>query len=154
MASNVPPPGNDTHSQADQLSIDLIVASSKLVRASARLSQTQVPNAVWRALAILDEFGEMRVGDFAVRDRCSQPTATAMFKRLEGHGVVERVADPDDRRAVRIRLSDKGRRRLAELRDGVADALRERMEGLTQPDRDALRHGVEVVERLLADVDE
>lgn len=154
MTSNAPSRSGATHSPVDQLSIDLIIGSSKLVRASARLSETQVPNAVWRALAILDEFGEMRVGDFAVRDRCSQPTATAMFKRLEGHGVVERVADPDDRRAVRIRLSDKGRSRLAELRDGVADGLRERMEALGESDKDALRKGIDVVERLLADVDE
>lgn len=154
MASNIPPAEAGRQAPNDQLSIDLVVASSKLVRAAARLSQTQVPPAVWRALAILDEFGEMRVGDFAVRDRCSQPTATAMFKRLEGHGLVERVADPDDRRAVRIRLSEGGVRRLGELRDGVATALRGRMESLDERDRQSLRDGVAVVKRLLAEVDE
>ncbi|GAB3559264.1 MarR family winged helix-turn-helix transcriptional regulator [Spelaeicoccus albus] len=154
MAPNVSTTENGMHAAVDQLSIDLIVASSKLVRASARLSETQVPPAVWRALAILDEYGEMRVGDFAVRDRCSQPTATAMFKRLEGHGLVERVTDPEDRRAVRIRLSEKGVRRLGELRDGVANALRDRMESLDGRERQSLRDGVAVVERLLSDVDE
>lgn len=149
-------PANDHSAETavDQMSIDLIVASAKLVRASARLSATEVPPAVWRALAILDEHGEMRVGDFAAVDRCSQPTATAMFKRLESHGVVERVPDPDDRRAVKISLSAKGHQRLEELREGVADALRERMESLEQRDRAALDSGLDVVKRLLDDVHE
>jgi DNA-binding MarR family transcriptional regulator len=42
-------------------------------------------------MAILDESGPLRISEFATLDRCSQPTATTMIKRLEEAGYAERT---------------------------------------------------------------
>ncbi|WGW11194.1 MarR family transcriptional regulator [Saxibacter everestensis] len=147
LTENSPPRRSDT----DQLAIDLVVMSSRLTRAAARLAETTVPSAVWRALAVLEEHGPMRVGDFAVMDRCSQPTATAMFQRLEKAGSVERVSDPEDGRAVLISLSDSGRRTLAELRTGIAHAIGPRLETLSVEERAILAETVAIQHRLLTE---
>lgn len=65
----------------------------------------------------------MRVSDFARLDRCSQPSATALLRTLGEHGYVERRTDPEDLRAVRVVMTDEGRKVLDHGRNEIADAL-------------------------------
>ncbi len=61
----------------------------------------------------------MRLRDLAERLRIAPRSATDVVDQLESRGLVERAADPADRRAVRIRLTDGGRgllRRVHEAR--------------------------------------
>lgn len=58
--------------------------------------------------------------------RISSPSVTQMVNVLEARGLLERSVDPDDRRAVRIRLTEAGNR-LTELAD---KAMLEDMKGL------------------------
>jgi DNA-binding MarR family transcriptional regulator len=48
---------------------------------------------------------------------------TGIVRRLEKQGLVERLRVPGDRRAVRVRLTDRGRARMAELLPIHAQAL-------------------------------
>jgi DNA-binding MarR family transcriptional regulator len=48
---------------------------------------------------------------------------TGIVRRLEGQGLVERLRVPNDRRAVRVRLTDRGRARMATLLPAHAQAL-------------------------------
>ena len=50
-----------------------------------------------------------RVGDLVEKSRLSFPTVTAMLGKMERAGLVARRRDPDDARAVRIRLTRRGR---------------------------------------------
>jgi DNA-binding MarR family transcriptional regulator len=54
--------------------------------------------------------GPMRVNDLARRMGVSTPTASRTVDALEGYGLATRGSDPDDRRALRVGLSDAGRR--------------------------------------------
>ncbi|GAA3170253.1 hypothetical protein GCM10020255_058560 [Rhodococcus baikonurensis] len=65
----------------------------------------------------------MRISDFARLDRCSQPSATALLRKLGEHGYVERRADPEDARAVRVAMTENGRKILNDGRNEIADAL-------------------------------
>lgn len=51
----------------------------------------------------------LRVGDLAAWLAVKPPTVTQFVDALESRGLVERFADPDDRRAIRVRLSAAGR---------------------------------------------
>nr|WP_275588495.1 MarR family transcriptional regulator [Microlunatus panaciterrae] len=101
-------------------------------------------------MAILEEHGAMRVSDFAVADRCTQPSATTMLQRLERSGAVQRVSDPLDGRVSLVSLTEAGRSRLAELRAGVAAALGPRLELLSTDRRAELRGAIETIQGLLA----
>jgi len=78
-------------------------------------------------MAILDESGPLRISEFATLDRCSQPTATTMIKRLEEAGYAERTSDPLDGRAWLVHLTPAGRHRLAAMRSDTARMLADRL---------------------------
>ncbi|MDQ7905075.1 MarR family transcriptional regulator [Phytohabitans sp. ZYX-F-186] len=60
-------------------------------------------------LRLLAEAGPQRPGDVAARLAVEAPHVTRQVQRLESIGYVERVPDPADRRAYRIRLTAAGR---------------------------------------------
>jgi MarR family transcriptional regulator, organic hydroperoxide resistance regulator len=51
----------------------------------------------------------LRGGELAERLRVEPPTITKMLRRLETCGLVERRADQEDGRSLRVYLTDKGR---------------------------------------------
>jgi DNA-binding MarR family transcriptional regulator len=60
-------------------------------------------------LPLFEEDG-LRIGEVARRARLSKQTMTTMVRLAERDGLVERREDPDDRRATRVHLSQKGAR--------------------------------------------
>jgi len=71
-----------------------------------------------RALRVLGDRDATRVSDLADALRIAPRSATEVADGLEARGLVERAADPADRRAVLLRLTDAGRA----IRDEVAVA--------------------------------
>lgn len=63
----------------------------------------------YRTLATLDAWGDLNVRDLAARLGVDRSTATRMCNRLAAAGLIDRTADPSDRRAVVISLSGPGR---------------------------------------------
>ena len=51
----------------------------------------------------------LRGGDLAERLGVEHPTITKMLRRLEACGLVEREADPEDARSLRVYLTGRGR---------------------------------------------
>jgi DNA-binding MarR family transcriptional regulator len=52
---------------------------------------------------------DMKVSDISKQLHVTAPTVTQLIKSLEAHGLIERNVDPTDRRAVSIRLTEKGK---------------------------------------------
>lgn len=135
----------------DDLAQRLVVTCARFTRSVARLSPHDSPTAVWRTLAILDEHGAIRVSDLAVLDRCSQPTATGMVQRLEADGAVVRIPDPSDGRATLVSLSDIGRTRLVQLREGVTHEVSPRLSRLSPERLAELQSALSTISELLDD---
>ncbi|AFT98507.1 MarR family winged helix-turn-helix transcriptional regulator [Nocardia brasiliensis] len=114
---------------ADDIVVDLLVTAGRLTRLAGVISRDDLPRAVLRALAVLDEHGAVRVSEFARIDRCSQPAATTLIGRLVADGFATRRRDPDDSRAVVVELTPAGRTRLTQARQAFATALTTRLEG-------------------------
>ncbi|PTR31003.1 DNA-binding MarR family transcriptional regulator [Rhodococcus sp. OK519] len=115
MSSNDP--------QFRDLLVELVSNAHRFTRLASALSTDDRPRPWMRALSLLEEQGPLRISAFARLDRCSQPSATALLKRLGEEGLVSRETDPDDCRAVLVGITDDGRRWLGEARREVADAL-------------------------------
>jgi DNA-binding MarR family transcriptional regulator len=60
-------------------------------------------------LPLFEEDG-LRMGEIAARARLSKQTMTTLVRRVEAAGLVRRVADPGDARAMRIELTDRAHR--------------------------------------------
>ena len=64
-------------------------------------------------LATLDRAGPTTLGDLAGIERVAPPTITKAVATLVADGLVEKAADPDDRRICRALLTTAGRREVA-----------------------------------------
>jgi DNA-binding MarR family transcriptional regulator len=84
------------------------------------------------ALRILAEAGEpVPLGQLACRLCCVKSNVTQLVDRLEAEGLVQRLADPADRRSVLALITEAGRARLGEALDA-----RERAEAALLADLD------------------
>lgn len=69
-----------------------------------------------RALRVLTRQGEIRLSELSDHLHIAPRTATEVVDALQERGFVQRQADPDDRRATLVSLTDEGNR--------VSDAIR------------------------------
>jgi DNA-binding MarR family transcriptional regulator len=135
-----PPPG---------LGADLLAVVARLNRLATQRIQMPLPSAQARLLATIESQGEARIGDLAAVDHCSQPTMTTQVRRLEDAGLVTRTVDPEDARAVRIRITPEGMRTLTAVRTDRAAAIEPQLAQLDPTDRRVLADAVDVLRRLL-----
>ncbi|MEO9139519.1 MAG: MarR family transcriptional regulator [Jatrophihabitans sp.] len=94
--------------------------------------------------------GPLRVSELAAREAISQPGSTLLVNRLADAGYAERVPDPTDGRASLVRITSTGEAVLRRREDQRAEALRERMEFLSETDRALITAALPAIERLVA----
>src|SRR5258708_39172163 len=63
----------------------------------------------WGALSLLLTQDAQTIGTISQKRGVDAPTATGIITRLEQNGLVERRHDREDRRVVRVYLTDEGR---------------------------------------------
>jgi DNA-binding MarR family transcriptional regulator len=103
------------------------------------------------ALDLLVQNGTSRMRELADALRVDASTATRTVNRLVDAGLVERVADPDDARGVRVRISRRG----ADVHATMAERRRRMFDDVLGGfDPDELAQFAELLERLVAAVDE
>ncbi|NHI16718.1 MarR family transcriptional regulator [Microbacterium excoecariae] len=125
----------------------IIVAAHALTRIAALDTRNEAPSAQWRTLAILREHGALRIGDLARLSRITQPGATRLVRTMTEAGLVERAADADDSRAVRVVATAAGDEAYLAWRRQLTGALLPRFADLDDGDWEALRRTA----RLLTD---
>src|SRR5215218_10009608 len=103
------------------------------------------------ALATIDCHGPLTPSELAVRERIQRPTATRVLARLEEAGLVERTADPADRRSSLVSTTQEGTALLATVRERKDANLVERLDRLAPDELAALDRAAEILERVLAE---
>jgi MarR family transcriptional regulator for hemolysin len=84
-------------------------------RLDACLGQHGASLATWMVLRCAEHEEGLSQSELAQRMDIEGPTLVRHLDRLEQHGLVQRCRDEQDRRVVRVCLTDEGRRRHAEL---------------------------------------
>jgi DNA-binding MarR family transcriptional regulator len=125
-----------------------------ITRTSRRLRQEAGPGlspTLTAALATVDRHGPLTPSELAARERVQRPTATRLVSRLEELGLLQRAADPQDRRSSLLSVTPEGRELLGEMRKRKTAYLAHRIEGLEREDRTTLDRAAAILERLLED---
>ncbi|CDP89138.1 MarR family transcriptional regulator [Mycolicibacterium farcinogenes] len=148
------PTEDATVSDNAELGADLLSVVARLNRLATQRARLPLPWAQARLLSTIEDQGEARISDLAYLDHCSQPTMTTQVRRLEDAGLVTRTPDPGDARAVLIRITQQGRQTLEQARADRAAAINPRLERLSAEERTTLAASVDIIRRLLTDVDE
>lgn len=79
-----------------------------------------------------------RMADLAVRLEVVPRAITTLVDGLEAAGKVRRVPDPENRRVIRIEMTDEGRKALRELREARRAAAEEILAPLRGDQREVL----------------
>lgn len=124
---------------------------SRLLRRSfdARARGIGVTRPQWQVLTTLARNEGVNQGRLAELLDVEPITVCRMLDRLQEGDLVERRADPADRRSWRLFLTDKAQALLAELRPLAEAMLEEALDGIDEADRALLR---ETLERMRANL--
>ncbi|HEX6523476.1 MAG TPA: MarR family transcriptional regulator [Streptosporangiaceae bacterium] len=99
-------------------------------------------------LATLERSGSSRLTWLAEREGVTQPAMTQLIARLQDADLVSRTSDPDDGRAVQVRITTEGKAMLAHRRTVRAERLAGLLDRLTAADRAALAAALPVIDAL------
>lgn len=116
----------------------LLAQVSRLLRRSfdERARGIGVTRPQWQVLSLLMIHAGSNQGALAEMLEVEPITLGRMIDRLQEAELVERRADPADRRAWRIFLTEKGEGLLEKLRPFGRDTLAMALEGVSEADRD------------------
>jgi DNA-binding MarR family transcriptional regulator len=91
--------------------VEAVLAASRAlmgVAARALPEAADVTLPQWRALAVLEAQGQLKVNALAAQLGVDPSTCTRLCDRLVRKGLIEREFSPENRREVRLRLSPTG----------------------------------------------
>ncbi|WP_405021192.1 MarR family transcriptional regulator [Kitasatospora sp. NBC_00070] len=117
----------------------------RMVQASSRLDLTF---AQLSALARIEEYAPIRLGDLAARERVAPPSMIRTLAPLHEDGLITKDPDPRDRRSALIAVTDHGRETIARIRAERSQLLADRVSRLTPDQRAALLAALPVLELL------
>jgi DNA-binding MarR family transcriptional regulator len=101
------------------------------------------------ALASIDRHGPLTPSELAAHERVQRPTATRLLARLEEARLIERAADPGDRRSSLISVSADGRTLLRRQRSRKDQYLARRLAALDADEVATLERAAAILERML-----
>ncbi len=118
----------------------LIADVSRMMRLEfqRRIEHSAITLAQSRALVYVSRHEGVRQVDLAQLLEVQPITLARLIDQLEGDGLVERRADPGDRRAYQIFLTPKAAQKLAIIEEVGASVREDAMSGLSAEERSLL----------------
>jgi len=101
------------------------------------------------ALSSISRAGAVRPGDLARMEGIAAPGMTRLVADLEQHGLVERTADPHDRRSTLLSLTAAGERELQEARTSRSAWVARLLDEVGPDDLAAVERAVTALEAAL-----
>ncbi|MFC3300553.1 MarR family transcriptional regulator [Arthrobacter agilis] len=134
--------GAEDEATSGETDLDTVVRASRVFVAVVAKSIAEVDDLVtppqWRVLVLIATRGPQTLGAVAVDLGVHPSNATRTGDRLEAAGLVRRVDDPDDRRLLRLALTDDGRALVDRVMSHRRRALGEVVSRMSPDDRHML----------------
>ncbi|HVC76647.1 MAG TPA: MarR family transcriptional regulator [Candidatus Micrarchaeaceae archaeon] len=99
------------------------------------LSESRM-GVLWR----LRDKDSITLGDLAQELDVSPRNITGLIDHLEADGFVERLPDPEDRRAIRVRLAAPGKQKLSDIKTEMGGQQHGLVANFTNDELQQLRH--------------
>ncbi|HEX6455002.1 MAG TPA: MarR family transcriptional regulator [Solirubrobacterales bacterium] len=125
-----------------------IVRTARRLRQEAAGETTGLTPTSVAALATIERHGPMTPSEIAAIERVKRPTITRTLGCLEREGLIDRAADPADRRSALVSVNGAGRERLRRLRKRKNAYLARRMRYLSEEEVETLERAAEILERM------
>jgi DNA-binding MarR family transcriptional regulator len=138
------PPATDLASLASLLRLSVFRASRTL----RRESQAGISPTLFAALSTIERHGPMTAGDLAAHEQVRKPTVTRILGALVDEGLVDRSADPIDRRVSWVHLTPAGRSLMRNVRRRTDRYLAQRLKRLEPAELVALERAADLLDRI------
>lgn len=145
---------SSSHVAPEVLAARLCLANARLarrVRQEAMSAGDDLTASRLAALATIEDVGPITLGELAAVEQVQPPSMTRIVARLEETGLARREVDAQDRRIIRVHITDSGRQTLERSRTRKNVFLAKRVARLTPEARAALADALPVLEQLLDD---
>jgi DNA-binding MarR family transcriptional regulator len=147
MGGMTPPPANastKTRQAAahEYVASRLRIAINRMQRRLRQQSLAGLSPAQASALGSVSRHGNPTLGELAALEHVQPPTMTRIVAGLADAGMVTRVADANDRRSARVRITPAGERVLQTMRTRKTAFLLRRLGQLSAEEQ---RHATELV---------
>ena len=120
-----------------------------LAHARRRKTWSELTYQQYNVLRMIDTLGPQPQAEVARRLLVTAPVVTRLASTLADANLVERRADPNDRRTVLLALTATGRRRARAMRRDLLQAARELLEPLPDGRRKSVAAALEELQVLL-----
>ncbi len=127
---------------------------------SRRVSREGSHHSGWKfdpsrlVLKKVQEMGTVPMSRIGSHMEISKPYMTALVDKLIAEGLVERIADPDDRRIIRIRITHAGKEVLREFNRLARESIVRRLSSLDVDDISALHESTRKTRNILSKLDQ
>jgi len=130
----VPPPiSPELKPDVDQILeaiIYLYTESRRITKEYARRASLTGPQLT--VIKMLEGIGDLSLSELSERIRAQNSTVTGIIDRMEREGLVARMRSTEDRRVVKIKLTDKGARLAREIDVEPMEIFRKALDSLTR----------------------
>jgi DNA-binding MarR family transcriptional regulator len=137
-------------SAASGLGSELRLACMRISRRIRFESTHEVPPHQFSVLVRLEETPRTP-GELADIERVSAPSMSRTVAAIVDRGLVERTADPSDRRQVILSLTPEGRRLLKEIRRRRDQWMTVRVKALPPEEQEILRQASAILSKVAAE---
>ena len=101
------------------------------------------------ALSVIVFSGSITLGDLAAAEQVRPPTMTRIVHALEEKGLVTKIKDESDRRAIQLSATLKGRKLLLEGKNRRIQLLVNQIEHLSRDEQKVLSHAIAIVKKIV-----
>jgi len=143
----------------ETVSIDRIIENliylhpllSKSLTRSIKAKTNLNPGSLF-ILGILSKYEMLSMSEIGCKLSIPKPHVTAQIDKLIAEEMVERVFDPNDRRIINIRLTEKGIVDFKDIKQQVSQDMRERIEKLDIQKLNILSSSTQLVRDILSEI--
>ena len=138
-----------TESTTNDTAARLRMSVTRLARLLRQQDHSGYGPTLIAALATISKQGPITLGDLAAQEQVAPPTITKVVEKLMTSGLVARTTDASDRRVSRVAVTRKGTKQLDVYRTRRTEWLAERLNSLTDEERQRLDAALGVLETIV-----
>jgi MarR family transcriptional regulator, organic hydroperoxide resistance regulator len=122
----------DVKADVDQVLEAIIYLTTETRRVTKELARrANVTGPQLTVVKLLETIGDLTLSQLSDKIRAQNSTVTGIVDRMEREGLAQRVRSTEDRRVVRIHLTEKGAKLASEIPVEPMEILRSALSGLT-----------------------
>lgn len=126
--------------------------STEMVKSSVGIMGFAVNMSQLKAMTAFSEDSLLSMGELCKMANIKMPSMTEVVDRFEKEEILERIRDGEDRRVVKVKMTEKGKQMHKEVLKRRADELTKMFGILTTKDREKLVDSLKNVSELLTKV--